>query len=197
MLDFFAKQKWRNVTQLYRPQINIVTLESRDKQGVVQKRSACQDKSEDNQLLASGKSRQVMTRCVVPVSFIQSSLVYQILPISNLVITLSLFIWTKLFVIYPPTIPWKCSITNPTFGGFVEKYWRRVNFGGGGRKVVIKSEHALPPGSQVFLTGSQVFFLGFQVFFLGFQVFHPCLSTKSATTSTPSRDCTCHPFPFT
>ena len=30
-----------------------------------------------------------------------------------------------------PTISWKCSITNWTFGGFVEKYWRRVNFGGG------------------------------------------------------------------
>ena len=72
-----------------------------------------------------------MTRCVVPVSFIQSSLFYQILPISNLVITLSLFIWTKIFVIHPPTISWKCSITDSTFGGFVEKYWRRVNFGGG------------------------------------------------------------------
>ena len=137
--------------------------------------------------LTSGKSRQVMTRCVVPVSFIQSSLFYQIPPISNLVITLSLFIWTQIFVIHPPTISWKCSITDSTFGGFVEKYWLRVNFGGGGRKVVIKSKHALPPGSQVFLTRSQVFLLGFQVF-------HPCISTKSATTS---RDCTCHPFLFT
>ena len=101
----------------------------------------------------SGKSRQVMIRCVVEDSSIESS-VFNLLWMYflTLIITLSLFIWIGWNSFYPSNYFLGDALSS-TFGWFVEKRWRRMNFGGGAEGGRWWSNPNMPflPGSSVFL----------------------------------------------